>query len=81
MDLTHKLVFLADDIGYVHIVSGRAKIFELLAGEDVNSDEMNLGVAVLAGLRGAHLHNLARATLNDHETVFAESRALHGIGS
>lgn len=46
----YKLVFLAVDVRDVHVVGGGAEIFELLASEDVNRNEMNLGVAVLAGL-------------------------------
>ncbi len=80
MVLTHKLIFLADDIGNIHVVGGRAKIFELLAGEDVNGNEVDLGVTVFAGLRGTHLNDLARARLDDHEAVLTESRALHRIG-
>jgi len=60
-------------------VGGGAKIFELLASEDVNGDEMDLGVTVLAGLRGAHLDNLAGAALDNDETVLAKCRALHGV--
>lgn len=49
--VTHyKLVFLALDVGDVHIVGGGAKIFKLLASEDINCDEVDLGVTVLAGL-------------------------------
>ena len=77
----YKLVFLALDVGDVHIMGGGAKIFELLASEDVNSNEMDLGVAVLAGLGRAHFDDLARAALDDDESVLAEGRALHRIGS
>ena len=46
----YKLVFLALDVGDVHIVGGGTKIFKLLASEDVNCNEMDLGVTMLAGL-------------------------------
>lgn len=46
----YKLVFLALDVRDVHVVGGGAEIFELFASEDVNRNEMDLGVAVLAGL-------------------------------
>jgi len=75
-----ELVFLAADIGNIHVVSGRAKIFQLLASEDVNGDEMNLGVAVFARLRSGHFDDLARAVLDDDETVLPQGRALHGVG-
>lgn len=77
---TYKLIFLASNIRHIHVVGGRAKIFQLLASENVNCDQVNLCVAVLAGLRGTHFDNLAGATLDDDETVLAERRALHRIG-
>lgn len=77
----YKLVFLALDIGYVHVVGGGAEIFKLLASEDVNRNEMDLGVTVLAGLRSAHFDDLARSALDNDESVLAERRALHRIGS
>ena len=77
----YKLVFLARDVRDVHIMGRRTKIFEFLAGEDVNCNKMNLGVAVLAGLGRAHLDNLARAAFDDDEPVLAERRALHWIRS
>ena len=78
--IPYKLVFLALDIRDVHVVGGGAKIFELLAGEDVNGNEMDLGVAVLAGLGCTHFDDLARAVLDDDESVLAECRALHRVG-
>jgi hypothetical protein len=78
--LTHELVLLAADVGYVHVVGGGAKLFELLGGEDVDGDEMDLGVTVLAGLRGGHLDDLAGTVLDDDETVLPQGRALHGVG-
>ena len=77
----YKLVFLARDVRDVHVVGGRAKILELLASEDVNCNKMDLGMAVFAGLGCAHFDNLARAALDDDETVLAERRALHRICS
>ena len=76
----YKLVFFALDVRDVHIVGGGAKIFKLLASKDINCNEMNLGVTVLAGLGGAHFDNLARAALDDDESVLAKRRALHRIG-
>lgn len=61
-------------------MSGRAEFFQLLGGEDVDGDQMDLGVTVLAGLRGGHLNDLARAVLDDDEAVLPQSRALHGVG-
>jgi hypothetical protein len=79
--VTYKLVLLARDIGNIHVVGGWAKFFKLLASEDINGDEMDLGVAVLSGLRGRHVDDLARAVLDDNEAVLPQSRALHGISS
>ena len=77
---TYKLIFLASDVGNIHVVGGRAEIFELLAGEDIDSDKMDLGVTVLASLGGAHFDDLARAALDDDETVLTQSGTLHRIG-
>ena len=60
-------------------MGGRAKIFELFAGEDINRNQMDLCVAVLAGLRSAHFNDLAGAILDDDESVLAKRRALHRI--
>lgn len=79
-DQTYKLVLAAGDVGDVHVVGRGAEIFELLAGEDVDSDKVDLGVAVLASLGGGHVDDLAGAALDDYETVLSQGRALHGEG-
>jgi hypothetical protein len=61
-------------------VGGGAELFKLLGGEDVDGDQVDLGVTVLAGLGGGHFDDLARAVLDDDETVLPQSRALHGVG-
>lgn len=58
----------------------RGQIFKLLASEDVNSDEMDLRVAMFAGLGGGHLDDLAGTLFDDHETVLPQGRTLHGVG-
>jgi len=68
------------DVGHVHVVGRWADIFVLLVGEDVDADHVDLGVAVLASLGGRHFDNLAGATLQHDESVFAKSRALHWEG-
>ena len=75
----YKLEFTAADVGDIHVVGGRAKVFELLAGEDVDSDEVDLGVAMLARLGSGHFDDLARAVLDNDEAVLPQSRALHRI--
>jgi hypothetical protein len=77
--VTYKLVLLTGDVGDIHVVGGGAEIFKLLAGEDVDGDEMDLGVTVLASLGGRHVDNLARTTLDDDETVLSQGRALHRV--
>lgn len=61
-------------------MGGRAQLLELLSGKDVNGDQVDLGVTVLASLGSGHVDDLARAVLDADETVLAQSRALHGVG-
>ncbi|CAF3632961.1 unnamed protein product [Fusarium graminearum] len=77
---THKLVLSAADVGDVHVVSRGREILVLLASENVGSDKMDLGVTVLSSLGGGHVDDLARAVLDDDETVLTQSRALHRVG-
>lgn len=77
---TYEEVLLAANVGDVHVVGGRAELFKLLGSEDVDGNQMDLGVTVLAGLGGGHFDDLARAVLDDDETVLPQSRALHGVG-
>jgi len=76
---THQLVFLAGDVGNLHVVSGWGQIFELLAGEDVKRGQMDFCVTVLAGLGGGHFDDLARAALDDNEAILSQGRTLHGV--
>jgi len=73
-----ELVFLAGDVGNIHVVGGWTEFFELLAGEDINGDKMDLCVTVLTSLGGRHVDDLAGAVLNDDESVLSQGRALHG---
>lgn len=59
-------------------MSGWAEFFELLAGEDIDGDKMDLCVTVLTSLGGRHVDDLAGAVLNDDESVLSQGRALHG---
>lgn len=77
---THELVLLAENVGDIHVVGGGGEILKLLASEDVGGDQVNLGVTVLASLRGGHLDDLAGTALDHNVTVLAQSRALHGEG-
>ena len=77
---TYELVLLAADVGNVHVVGRGAQLLKLLSSEDINGNQVDLGVTVLAGLGGRHVDDLARAVLDHDETVLAQSRALHGVG-
>lgn len=77
---SYKLVLLAGDVGNVHVVGGGRQLLKLLASEDVDGDQVDLGVTVLAGLGGGHVDDLARAVLDDDVTVLAKSGTLHGVG-
>ena len=59
---THELVFVPEDVGDIHVVGGGAKFLKLLASEDVDGDQVDLGVTVLASLGGGHVDDLAGAT-------------------
>ena len=67
----YQLVLLTADIGHIHVVGTGAKIFQLLASEDVDGHQMDLSVTVLAGFRGAHLDNFARTAFDDDMPVLA----------
>jgi hypothetical protein len=45
-------------VPHIHVVGGGGHLLVLLAGEDVNAHKVALGVAVLAGLGGGHIHDL-----------------------
>lgn len=55
-------------VGHVGGVRGRDDVLDLLAVEDVDGREVGLGVAVLARLGGADVHDLAGAAL-DHDVA------------
>lgn len=75
-----ELVLLTDDIGDLHVVGRGRDVFVLLAGEDVDTNEIDLGRAVLAGLGGAHVDDLAGTAADQDEAILAESGALEGEG-
>jgi len=74
-----ELIFLASNVWDIHVVGGWAKFFKLLAGEDIDSDEMDLGVTVLTSLGGRHVDDLTWAILDADEAVLPQGRALHGV--
>lgn len=79
---THEVVLLDLDNGDLHVVGGGAEFFKLLGSEDVDTDQMDLGVTVLASLGGGHVDDLAGTALDDDVAVLAEGRTLHreGVG-
>lgn len=58
----------------------RAEVFKLFTGEDIDGDQMYLGVAVLASLGGAHFDDFAGAAFNDYMSILAQSGTLHWVG-
>lgn len=78
--LAYQLVLFAGDVWDVHVVGRWRQIFHLLASEDVDGDQVDLGVAVLASLGGGHFDDLAWAALDDDVTVLPQGRALHWEG-
>ena len=60
-------------------MGGWAKIFQLLAGEDIDCDEMDLGVTVLASLGSTHFDDFAGAGLDHNESVLSQGGTLHRV--
>ncbi len=77
---TYQLEFPSLDSGSIHVVGGGAKFLQLLAGEDVDTDKMDLGMPVFTGLGRGHFHNLARTALDDDVAALPQCRTLHGVG-
>lgn len=77
---SYKLVFLTPNIGNIHVVGRRREIFQLLAGENIDGNQMDFGMSVLAGLGSRHFNDLARAAFDNYVAVFPQCRTLHGEG-
>ena len=75
-----ELVLTAGHVRHIHVVRRGRNVFVLTTREDVRSDKVDLGVTVLASLRGRHVDNLARAALDHDVTVLTQGRALLGVG-
>ena len=69
--MTYQLVFSTSNIGNLHVVGGWRQIFQLLSSEDINGNQMNLGVTVLSSLGGRHINNFAGTPLDDNVTVLS----------
>lgn len=70
----------AFNVRNIHVVGRRREILELLAGEDIDRDKVDLGVTVLASLGCRHVDDLARAALDHDVAVLPQGRALHRVG-
>jgi len=73
-------VVLAQDVGHVIVVRGRDQLLKLLAGEDIDGDEMALGVTVLASLGGGHVRDLAGTVFDADVSTLADGSRLLGEG-
>lgn len=60
-------------------MGGWAKIFQFFPSEDIDCDEMDLGMTVLASFGSTHFNDFAGATLDYNEAVLPQSRALHRV--
>lgn len=65
-------------VGNVDVVGGGANVLILAVSEDINADDVRLSVAVLAGLGGTDISNLARTTVDDDVATFTNETRLHG---
>ncbi|KAH3661878.1 hypothetical protein OGAPHI_006057 [Ogataea philodendri] len=64
----------------LHVVGRWGQVLQLLLGEDVKSNQVDLGVTVLTSLGSGHVDNLAWSTLDNNETVLSQGRTLHWVG-
>lgn len=64
-----KLVFLAGNGRDVHFEVRRAGVFDFLAGEDVEADQMDVGGSGIIALGGFHVDDLAGTALEDDVAV------------
>lgn len=62
---------VAGDVGDVDVVGGGTHFFKLLAREDVDTDEVDLGVAVLSSLAGAHFNDTTWTIADDDMSTLA----------
>ena len=72
-------VFGTRHVGHVHVVRRAAELLHLLAGEDVEGNEVALRVSVLARLRRRDVDNLAGTSLDADVTALTDAASLHGV--
>ena len=63
------MVFSTGHVGDIHVVGGWTQVLKLLSSENVDGNQVNLCVTVLAGLGGTHFNNLAGPALDDNVTI------------
>lgn len=71
-----QLVVASGHVWHVHVVGGWGQIFVLLASEDVDTNQVHLGVTVLTGLGGGHVDNLTWSTLDNNVSVLSQCGTL-----
>lgn len=59
-------------------MGGWAKLFQLLSGEDILTNKMDLCVSVLSSLGSGHVDDFAGTHLDEDVSVLSQGRALHG---
>ena len=64
----------------VDVVGSGANVLVFAVSENINADNVRLGMAVLSGLGGADVSNFARATIDNNVATFANETRLHGKG-
>ena len=65
-------------MGNIDVVGSGANVLILAVSKDINADDVRLSVAVLAGLGGTDISNLARTTVDDDVATFTNETRLHG---
>jgi hypothetical protein len=67
-------------VGNVDVVGGWANVLVFAVSENVDSNDVRLGVAVLSSLGGADVSNFAGAAVDYNVATFANEARLHGKG-
>ena len=75
----HQRVLAETNVGDLHVVRRGGHVGELLAREQIDANQIDLGMAVFAGPTGCHVHDLARTSFDDDVSVLAKSGALGGV--
>jgi len=69
------------DNDFQHIVGGGLELLVFLSGEDINTNEFDLGVTVLSGLGSSHFHDLARLALKKNARTLSEGGSLERLST